>query len=279
MLYILLPVHNRIVTTKAFINNLLNQTFQDFRLILIDDGSTDGTSDFVQKYIPNTIIIKGKGKWWWAGALQQGYMWIKKNVNDLESTVLIINDDVAFKTDYLEKGISRLFGLNKTIVFSKVFSLQNNTLFWSGIHIDWKTFQLRPNQEDNKVNCVSTRGIFLKIKDFFEVGRFHPIVLPHYSSDYEYTHRAFKKGFSFKSYSDIILTVDENTSGYRNFHNESFFLFTKKFFSKKNPINPVYSTAFVALACPWKYKMINFLRIVKVTFSVFIKNFVSEHNT
>ena len=58
-IYILLPVHNRRDQTKTFIDCLTAQTYQNYHLILIDDGSTDGTAEMVQSKIPLAIIIKG----------------------------------------------------------------------------------------------------------------------------------------------------------------------------------------------------------------------------
>ena len=95
--YILLPVHNRKKITANFIACLKNQSYSNYHLILIDDGSNDGTSEMVRNEIENLTVITGKGNWWWGGALHQGYKWIKKNVSDKNSFVLIINDDTEFK--------------------------------------------------------------------------------------------------------------------------------------------------------------------------------------
>ena len=43
--YILLPVHNRRAITVRMAEALRGQTRQDFQLVLVDDGSTDGTAD------------------------------------------------------------------------------------------------------------------------------------------------------------------------------------------------------------------------------------------
>ena len=41
---IIVPVYNKINTIKNAVSSVLNQTFEDFELLLIDDGSTDGSS-------------------------------------------------------------------------------------------------------------------------------------------------------------------------------------------------------------------------------------------
>lgn len=280
-LHILLPVHNRIEKTKIFINCLLKQNYNKYKLILIDDGSSDGTSEYVKKKIPNAMIIKGNGKWWWAGSLQQGYLWIKNNVKNENDLILIINDDVTFNKRYLSIGTTILNETEKSVVYSNVFSMQNRQLFWSGIHIDWEKYRFNTSQMDRNVNCVSTRGIFITVKDFIKIGHFHPILLPHYNSDYEFTYRAFKKGFKFESSEKLLLMVDESTSGYRDFNKDRIKGFYQKLFSKRNPSNPVYSAMFIILACPLKYKLINIIRIIKQTsvsiYSNLRYNFIWSH--
>lgn len=46
---VLIPVYNRRHYIEDCINSVLIQTFQDFEIILRDDGSTDGTADFIQQ--------------------------------------------------------------------------------------------------------------------------------------------------------------------------------------------------------------------------------------
>ena len=72
-IYILLPVHNRREITRDFIDCLVAQTWQNYHLVLIDDGSTDGTDQMVREQVENLTVIRGKGEWWWAGCLQQGF--------------------------------------------------------------------------------------------------------------------------------------------------------------------------------------------------------------
>lgn len=50
LLSIIVPVYNVAPYLSATIESVLNQTFKDFELILIDDGSTDGSKDICMKY-------------------------------------------------------------------------------------------------------------------------------------------------------------------------------------------------------------------------------------
>jgi glycosyltransferase involved in cell wall biosynthesis len=58
MVSIVLPTYNRADTLEKSIESVLNQTCQDFELIIIDDGSKDNTSDLVSQYMKSHQNIK-----------------------------------------------------------------------------------------------------------------------------------------------------------------------------------------------------------------------------
>ena len=47
---VVMPVHNRILYCAEAIDSILSQTLADFEFIIVDDGSTDGTSAFLEWY-------------------------------------------------------------------------------------------------------------------------------------------------------------------------------------------------------------------------------------
>ena len=59
--YILLPVHNRKNFTLKFVSLLMLQDHKNYTLLLIDDGSTDGTDVAVLNELPQSIVLKGNG--------------------------------------------------------------------------------------------------------------------------------------------------------------------------------------------------------------------------
>ncbi len=164
--YILLPVHNRIKITTNFIACLKTQSYSNYHLILIDDGSNDGTSVMVKSEIKNLTIITGKGNWWWGGALHQGYKWIKKNVSKKKSFVLIINDDTEFENDFLETGINIIKNKPKTIIQAEPYGKKSGKLLEKGIQYDYKKLTFTPTAIPEKINCLTTRGLLIHCIDF-----------------------------------------------------------------------------------------------------------------
>jgi len=47
---VLIPVYNRDVYVRECIDSIFSQTFKDYEIIAIDDGSTDGTLEVLQSY-------------------------------------------------------------------------------------------------------------------------------------------------------------------------------------------------------------------------------------
>jgi len=52
---VLLPVYNGEKYLREAIESILNQTFTDFMLLIIDDGSTDGSADIIRSYDDSRI--------------------------------------------------------------------------------------------------------------------------------------------------------------------------------------------------------------------------------
>ena len=47
---IIIPTRNVEKYIKKFLDSVLNQTFKDFEIIVVDDGSTDNTKNIIKKY-------------------------------------------------------------------------------------------------------------------------------------------------------------------------------------------------------------------------------------
>jgi glycosyltransferase involved in cell wall biosynthesis len=57
MISVLLPTYNSAATIKAAINSMLRQTYGEFELLVLDDGSTDNTKDVVQSLSDSRIRL------------------------------------------------------------------------------------------------------------------------------------------------------------------------------------------------------------------------------
>lgn len=58
MISIIVPVYNREHTISKCVNSILNQTYRNFELILIDDGSTDESGDLCDDFSKQDSRVK-----------------------------------------------------------------------------------------------------------------------------------------------------------------------------------------------------------------------------
>jgi len=253
--YILLPVHNRREVTRRFIASLKAQTYQSYHLVLLDDGSTDGTAAMVREGVQALTVIRGNGNWWWGGALQQGYEWLRKQNVPATDIVLIINDDTEFNEDFLRTGVEVLREHPDAFVLAQCLDRRSGALIDAGIHVDWKRFAFEQPAENRPINCLSTRGLFFRVRDFFKAGGFRPLLLPHYLSDYEFTIRAHRRGIALMTTPLLRVRLDTATTGHHDLPDGSLPDKLRLIFSPKSAINPVTLCVFIALACPRRYKL------------------------
>ena len=262
-IYILLPVHNRKEITRKFVDSLKIQTWQHFHLLLIDDGSTDGTEEMIREQIAaeKLTVIKGKGNWWWAGSLQQGINWLKKHDVKSSDIVLMINDDVTFESDFLENGVEFIQQHPNSLLLSRFYDPDQDEIIEAGVKADMRRMSFVDADTPEEINCLSTRGLFLTWETLKRMGNFHPVMLPHYGSDYEFTMRATRKGFDMATVNDVVLIPDHSATGVREYEADLFPDEIKTMFSKRCTYNPVYWTSLILLAFPVRFMASNILRV------------------
>ena len=59
---VIIPTHNRILFLKRSIDSVLAQILQPYEIIIVDDGSSDGTSAMIKKNYPNLKLIYQENK-------------------------------------------------------------------------------------------------------------------------------------------------------------------------------------------------------------------------
>ena len=249
MLYVATAVHNRYAITEAVVDRLLEQTLPEMTLVLVDDGSTDGTADMVRSKMPNAVILTGDGNLWWGGALHMAYKWLRDHAAD-DDIVMFANDDTQFESDYLEIAQGLVREYPDSLITGCGYNVHTNKLIDGAAHWDFKKGAGVGGFTPTDVsNCASTRSLFFTGKVLRKVGGFHPVLLPHYASDYEWTIRAVRKGFPVRSFAKLRYTYDPGTTGDYDLTKMTL----KQVFSKRSMVNPIYRIVFVIMSTPIQY--------------------------
>ena len=57
MISVIIPLYNKASCVARALNSVLSQTYTDFELIVVDDGSTDGSAEIVRQYVDPRIRL------------------------------------------------------------------------------------------------------------------------------------------------------------------------------------------------------------------------------
>ncbi len=257
MVYVITAVHNRENITKQFVERLTKQTLKEIQLVLVDDGCTDNTVQVVKRTMKNCTIISGNGNLWWGGALHKAYKWIVENAKD-EEYVMFANDDSSFPDDYIYRAIEVLKSNEKTLLAGCGISIQSGEIKDGAVVFYPQNTQFTIGIGEG--NCASTRSLFCRVADVRKIGGFHPYLLPHYWSDYEWTIRAcIKRGYKVVCQRNLAYYMNEESTGANN----SEIISRKQAFSKRSVTNPWYKCVFILLATPPKYLCIALVNQIK----------------
>jgi GT2 family glycosyltransferase len=253
-LHSLLPVHNRRETTVAFVEALNRQTWQGFHLVLIDDGSTDGTADAVKTLCPGADVIFGAGDWWWAGCLDQACRHLLRTGVADEDVLLLINDDVVIGPSFLEQAIAEIATLRDTLMLARQVDAATGEEIGlgGGVRADVAELRFVASRDPAEINCLPTRGLFLRWRDMCRAGGFRPEKLPHYLSDYEFTLRAGRRGLKLRvaQTAEVGVQLERTGRSVANVFREPRVERFRLLFSRRFKDNPVTRSVFVWLAAP-----------------------------
>ncbi len=103
---VLMSVYNtEFFLVKRAIDSVLNQTFQDFELIIIDDGSNNGTHnlllDYIMRFEDKIIYIRHKN-------CGQSYSINRGILNCKGQFIAVLDADDAYKPNHLEACLSEM---------------------------------------------------------------------------------------------------------------------------------------------------------------------------
>ena len=261
--FIVLPVHNRREVTRKFVECLKRQTYATYHLILVDDGSTDGTSDMVVAQIDPVTVIHGRGNWWWAGCLQQGLNAVSAMHPDTKDILLITNDDVLFDDGFIETAVSTLRKRPGCLLLARSRDPTTGEIAETGVEADFRALRFEIATRPENINCLATRGLFLRWSDALTIGAFRPKLLPHYLSDFEWTIRGRRRGLKCITVPDVSI-VSQATGVSGRIAPENVFGFVallRVVFSKKNHLNPIHWTFFICMASDIRYIPRNIARV------------------
>ncbi|YAI82723.1 MAG: glycosyltransferase family 2 protein [cyanobacterium endosymbiont of Rhopalodia sterrenbergii] len=174
---VILATYNRAQYLTRCIQSVLNQTYQNWEFIIVDDGSQDNTFEIVNPYLEKFSKIrylKHKN----IGAALSRNVGIKASFGDY---ITFIDSDDKYLSNHLQ---------SKLDFFTKNPEIE---LIVGGFKADqetWVTDYYNPDQKVNIKNCVICPTLFGRRYVFFELQGFQALL---YGEDTDLWERAGKK--------------------------------------------------------------------------------------
>ena len=237
---ILIPVHNGIRFTSKCLKDLYAIIDQDlypgtkFNIIVIDDGSNDGTQEMIESEFPETILLKGDGNLWWSGGINEG---MRYALSQLKCNYVIWwNNDISPAPDYFSNLINILNAESPEVAGSKIYYAHKPTQVWSmGGIFDSRSgrkymsgMDKADSEELNnifKADWLPGMGTILHHSVIEKIGMLDNLNFPQYHGDSDYTYRAHLAGYEIKVFPQLKIWNDKSNSGL--WHNNSFKLLFK----------------------------------------------------
>jgi len=249
MIYICIPVFNRVEYSLKCIESIKKQNYKDFQIIVCDDASTDGTRNIIEGKFPDVKIISGNGNLWWSGGTNKCVEEALKTAIE-DDYLFTLNNDTELLADTLQTLIQFTKNHNNTIVgavnvfYSEPMKIEPSAfiqkpgkIFFNKLHYRVNEFGENINNKKGmlEVSTLSGKGVLIPVEVFKKIGLYNQEKLPHYHADTEFILRAKKNGFKvYLSYDAIILSHQE-LSGFGTVTSKpSMQKFIKSLFSLKS---------------------------------------------
>ena len=215
-LAILMTCHNRCDITLECLQAIYQQN-ATFDVYLVDDGSSDGTSDAVRTYYPKVKLIEGNGNLFWVGGMRLAFAEALKYGYDY---YLWLNDDTLLEPDALSNLLNthQLLiqrGYQNSIVVGSVKDPVTGKYTYGGRVRSKRKFShtfeaVEPAKEPKE--CDTMQGNVVLIPDVVagKVGNLD-IAFTHQRGDLDYGLRARKLGCSIWVAPGYIGTCSQNS--------------------------------------------------------------------
>ena len=157
---IVIPIYNREKFIVKTIQSVLNQTYSNFELIIVDDGSTDNTEKIVGRIEDERIKYYKKENGERGAARNYGTNKAKgKYINFFDS------DDLAY-INHLSEAMVMLHKFNSPEVFHLGYDMKNS----KGSIVKRNKLVTDINNSLIKGNCLSCNGVFIRS----DIAKKHP---------------------------------------------------------------------------------------------------------
>lgn len=205
--YVLFAIFNRKELSIACLEALAKQSYRSLKIVVYDDGSTDGSAALIAKQFPEVTILTGPGNYWWSRSMNEGLKFILSVAKEGDF-ILTLNNDTEMQSNYVDELVESSKKMNRSIVGSLAKNFYDPSIIEDcGTRIGWNPYRITQISYDAKLDLVgpldglACRGTLVPIEVFSKIGKFNARWMPQSLADIDFFVRAKEAGFLlFMSY-------------------------------------------------------------------------------
>ena len=215
------------------------------KVIVVIDGSDDGTLEMIQTQFPNVHYVLGNGDWWYTKSMNKGFEYAQKLNPDF---ILTMNDDIEITTDYINSIYDDFVSIGDKRSILGSLSITNDSqkkIIFAGIKKYERDgmrsipyFKTSKTRFTNKIKGIQKtcelpgRGILIPNDILLELNFFDSKFIQ-YGSDTDFCFRARNKGINLLiSWNAVVKVNTELTRIRSNTKNDTLSYFIKDLFDK-----------------------------------------------
>jgi GT2 family glycosyltransferase len=258
MIYVIIPVYNRIKKTIKCLESIFRQNREDIKIIIVDDGSTDKTKQILNKKYSKIIILNGTGSLFWTGSVELGVNYVL-NICQKKDWILLVNNDVEFENNCINKLVIFSEKYNRKIIASAISVdlkdkdtiVKSGTIVkswffnWNYQILDKRKISNIKSRKEIEVNLLTGRCLLHPVEIFKKIGNYSSQNFPHYGGDDEFTARARSAGYRLFILPSAVVFLDQD-----NTHKTKASFFGELFVSVKSNINLIYRWRLTRMIVP-----------------------------
>jgi N-acetylglucosaminyl-diphospho-decaprenol L-rhamnosyltransferase len=234
-LSIVIPIYNRLNITREGLGYIqasldeydaLPESSRPYsvNIVIVDDGSKDGSPEWVQANYPSIDVIRTPGDLWWTGSANYGVSYAMKKFPSL-SGIIMQNDDVMVEKDWTIAMIAAIVKEPRAVIGCATTTPEQKDVIQFGGTVSHPWFARTKFTNRNRKRSefakghlepsfyLSGRGLYVPVSVFREIGLFDEKSFKH-RGDMDIPLRAKKAGYKLLvAYDAIVYELPQHTFG------------------------------------------------------------------
>lgn len=125
MVYVVIPNYNGLRHLRDCFDSLVKQSCKEFKVVLVDNNSSDESIAFTNRYYPGVIVIKLDKNTGFAKAVNEGIKFALKDINT--KYVILLNNDVECDENFISELVKGVEENDCSSCASKMLNFYDRT--------------------------------------------------------------------------------------------------------------------------------------------------------